>query len=215
MLTLFYSPVACSVASHIVLEEIGAPYELKPTHILAGEHRSDSYLRINPQGRVPTLIVDGRILTESVAILTFLARSFPEKRLLPEDTFEEARCLSIMAWFASAVHPTFRHFGRPERFSDDPAAYASIKQAGRKTFWSYCQEIDSMLEGREWMMGNQYTVCDAYALVFYAWFFLPDKPIELPVEDLRNYTEFAKRMLMRPAVRVALERERSPLLVLA
>lgn len=212
MLTLFYSPVACSVASHIVLEEIGEPYEVKAVHILKEEHKNSAYLKINPRARIPSLICDGRVLTETVAILTYLARRHPEKNLLPTDAWEAAQCMSIMAWLASSVHPSFRHFGRPERFADDAVAHASVKQKGRATFWSHCHEIDALLAGKQWAMGSQYTVCDPYLLVFYAWFFLPERPINLPLEEIPNYTRFIERMVKRPAVRTVLQREQSPLL---
>src|SRR5215211_817788 len=102
MLTLYFSPGACSMASHIALEEIGAPYEKKPTLLAKGEQKTDAYLKLNPRGKVPTLAVDGgKTLVENTAILTYLAREFPEKKLLPSDPLEEARCISLMAWFSN------------------------------------------------------------------------------------------------------------------
>ena len=85
MLTLYFSPGACSMASHIGLEESGAPYEEKPTLLAKGEQKTDAYRRINPRGKVPALGVDGRIITENTEILTYLARRFPEKKLMPAD----------------------------------------------------------------------------------------------------------------------------------
>ena len=200
------------MASHIVLEEIGKPYGTKAVHILNEEHKSDAYLKINPQARIPALIADGKILTETVAILTFLAKRHPESNLLPADVFQAAQCLSIMTWLSCAVHPSFRHFGRPERFSDDPVAYQSIKEKGKETFWAHCHEIDTLLAGKQWVMGDQYTVCDPYVLVFYGWFFLPERPINLPLMEVPNYTRFVQHMLKRPAVRAVVEREQSPLM---
>lgn len=199
------------MASHIVLEEIAEPYETKAVHILKEEHKSAEYLRINPRARIPSLIADGKVLTETVAILTYLARRYPEKQLLPADSWKAAQCLSVMAWLSSAVHPSFRHFGRPERFSDDPVAHPSIKETGRATFWGHCHEIDSLLAGKQWVMGDQFTVCDPYVLVFYGWFFLPERPINLPLSEIPNYTRFVERILKRPAVRTVVEREQSPL----
>ena len=115
MLTLYFSPGACSTASHIGLEETGAPYEEKPTLLAKGEHKTDAYLKVNPRGKVPALDVDGKILTENTAILTYLAQRFPEKKLMPEDPLEKARCISTMAWFSNTVHPAFTHIVRPER----------------------------------------------------------------------------------------------------
>src|ERR1700720_3496408 len=103
MLTLYYSPGASSVIPHITLEEIRVPYQRKLINLAKGEHKTDAYLKINPHGKVPALCVDGNVLTENVAILTYLAKQFPDARLLPQNLLEEARCLSTMAWFAKRV----------------------------------------------------------------------------------------------------------------
>ena len=102
MLILYYWPGASSMVPHIVLEEIGTPYQRQLVNLAQGEHKSDAYLKINPHGKVPALAVDDAVLTENVAILTYLARRFPEIHLLPDGIIEEARCLSMMAWFASS-----------------------------------------------------------------------------------------------------------------
>src|SRR4051794_23191815 len=105
MLTLYFSPGACSMASHIALEEIGQPYEEKQILLAKGEQKTAEYQKVNPRGKVPALGIDGgRILTENTAILTYLARRFPKKKLLPSDPLEEARCISQMAWFSNTVH---------------------------------------------------------------------------------------------------------------
>jgi glutathione S-transferase len=197
MLTLYYWPGASSVIPHITLEEIGAPYERKLINLAKGEHKSDAYLKINPHGKVPALSVDGGVFTENVAILTYLAKQFPEARLLPQDLCDEARCVSAMAWFASAVHPTFAHIIRPERFASDTGAQLNMKETARKTFWAHCEEIDGLLTGKEWMMGPQYTVADPYALFFYDL----GSRIKLPMQELAAYTAFSERMLQRSAVR--------------
>jgi len=208
MLKLYFSPGACSMASRLTLEESGAKYEEQLTSIAKGEQKSEAYLKINPRGKVPALAVDGKVLTENVAILTYVARRFPEAKLFPADPFEEARCISTMAWFSNTVHPSFTHIFRPERFAEDQAAHAAIKETGRKAFWANLQEIDGLLRGKEWLMGAQYTTCDPYALVFYGW----ATRIQMPVKELANYTLWKGRMLKRPAVMRILEREQSPLL---
>jgi len=108
MLILYYWPGASSMVPHIVLEEIGTPYQRQLVNLAQGEHKSDAYLKINPHGKVPALAIDNTVLTENIAILIYLARRFPEKHLLPDGIVEEARCLSTIAWFASAVHTTLR-----------------------------------------------------------------------------------------------------------
>jgi glutathione S-transferase len=139
MMTLYFSPGACSLASHIGLEETGAPYELKPVLLAKGQQRTEEYLKINPRGKVPAFSVDGKILVENTAILTYLARRFPEKRLMPADPAEEARCIGTMCWFSSIVHPSYQRFHRPERFAESEAAQTAVKQNGRKTFWANLQ----------------------------------------------------------------------------
>ncbi|MGZ5260437.1 MAG: glutathione S-transferase family protein, partial [Burkholderiales bacterium] len=166
MLTLYFSPGACSMASHIGLEETGAPYEEKPVLLPKGEHKTDAYLKINPRGKVPALSVDGKVITENTAILTYLAKRFPDKNLLPADPVEEARCISTMAWFSNSVHPHYTHYLRPERYADGEAAQAAVKVTAKQTFLAQCSEIDSLLKNKQWIMGDQYTVADPYALVF-------------------------------------------------
>lgn len=207
MLTLYYWPGASSVIPHITLEEIGVPYERKLINLAEGEHKRDDYLKVNPHGKVPALSVDGNVLTENVAVLTYLAKRFPDGRLLPQSLSMEARCISTMAWFASAVHPTFAHIIRPERFASDTVAQFNVRETARKTFWAHCEEIDGLLAGKEWMMGAQYTVSDPYAFFFYDL----GSRIKLPMRELTAYTAFRERMLQRSAVQRVLELEEASL----
>ena len=205
MMTLYFSPGACSLASHIGLEETGAPYEAKPILLAKGEQRTEAYQKINPRGKVPALNVDGKILVENTAILTYLARRFPEKKLMPADPVEEARGIATMCWFSSIVHPSFQRVNRPERFAEGEAAYAGVKENGRKSFWANCQEIDSMIQGNEWIMGRDFTVVDGYALVFYGWGMRGG----FPMKDLKAYTAWQERMMKRPTVKKTVDAEQS------
>jgi glutathione S-transferase len=132
MLTLYFSPGACSLASHIAIEETGAPYEAKLTALARGEQRTPEYLAINPRARVPALKTEDGVITENVAILTYLAKRFPEKNLLPRDLPGEVRCISTMAWLSNTVHPGFTRVFRPERFAEDAATHEAIKKSGRR-----------------------------------------------------------------------------------
>lgn len=205
MMTLFFSPGACSLASHIGLEETGAPYELKPVLLAKGEQRTEEYKKINPRGKVPALSIDGKVLVENTAILTYLARRFPEKKLLPADPAEEARCIATMCWFSGVVHPCYQRSHRPERFAEGEAALAGVKENGDKTFWASLQEIDGMIQGNDWIMGKDFTAVDGYALVFYGW----AARSGMPVAELKNYTAWRQRMLQRPAVKKSVESEES------
>jgi glutathione S-transferase len=205
MMTLFFSPGACSLASHIGLEETGAPYELKPILLAKQQQRTEDYLKINPRGKVPALSVDGKVLVENTAILTYLARKFPDKKLLPADPAEEARCIGTMCWFSSVVHPSYQRSHRPERFADGEAAQAAVKENGKKSFWANLQEIDSMIQGNDWIMGRDFTAVDGYALVFYGW----ASRSGYPVKDLNAYTAWQERMMNRSTVRKSVESEQS------
>src|SRR5882757_2022648 len=201
MLTLFYAPGACSTAAHIVLEEGGEKYEPRKVDLAGGEQRTETYLKINPQGRVPALKLDeGEPLAENTAILPYLGKRFG---LWPSDPMAEVKALSLIGFFAASVHPAHAHFGRPERYAADPAAFPTIKETGLKTFHGHLKQIDSMLAGREWF-SDRYSVLDPYGLVFYAWGFRR----ELPVQELKSYTAFKDRMLQRPAVRRVAEAEK-------
>jgi glutathione S-transferase len=208
MLTLYYSPGACSLAAHIALEEAGASYALRLVSIPKGEQQAPEYLNVNPRGKIPALSTDEGVLTENVAILTYIARSFPQARLLPEEPIDMARCISHMAWLSNTVHPAFTHIVRPGRFATDEAAHANLRATGRETAWKLLQELDALLVGREWVSGLRYSLADPYTLVIYGW----GKGHGMPVEELGHYTAFKNRMLQRPAVRKVLEREESRLL---
>jgi glutathione S-transferase len=208
MLTLYYWPGASSLVAHITLAEIGVPFDRVMINLAKGEHKADAYLKINPRGKVPALSIDGNVLTENVAILTYLAKQFPEAQLWPQSLAEEARCLSMMAWFATTVHPTFAHIIRPERFASDTPAQLNVKETARKTYWTHCEEIDALLTGKEWMMGVRYTVADPYAFFFFGL----GQRIKLPMQKFSHYAAFSTRMLQRPAVQTVLALEEACLL---
>jgi len=201
MLTLYFAPGASSMAAHIVLEESGEKYETRLVDLANGEQRSEFYLKINPQGRVPALrLDDGEHLTENTAILPYLGKRFG---LWPTEPIAEAKALSLIGFFASSVHPAHAHFGRPERYAADASAFPTLKETGLKSFHGYLKQIDGMLAGRGWLC-DQYSVLDAYGFTFYAW----GVRRELPMDELTNYSAFKDRMLKRPAVRRVAEDEK-------
>jgi glutathione S-transferase len=201
VLKLYYAPGACSLAAHIVLEESGDQYDLQRIDLAKGEQRTEAYLKIHPQGRVPALQLDsGENITENTAILPYLGKRFG---LWPSDPVAEIRALALIGLFAASVHPAHAHISRPERYASDPAVFPTLQDMGRKTFHGYLAEIDRMLSGREWL-SDRYSVLDPYALTFYAW----GLRRELPVADLKHYGAFKDRMLARPAVARVLAHEK-------
>jgi glutathione S-transferase len=201
MLTLYYGPGACSMASHIVMEESGEKYTPKRMDLTKGEQRTPDYLKMNPLGRVPLLQLDnGDPLAENTAILPYLGKRF---NLWPKDATAEAKALSLIGFFASSVHPAHAHVGRPERYTADASAHPGIKEQGLKSFHGHLKQIDEKLAGREWF-GDSYSVLDPYGFVFYTW----GVRRELPMGELKNYTAFKDRMTKRPAVARVLEDEK-------
>src|SRR5258708_6776575 len=193
MLTLFYAPGACSMASHIVLEESGEKYEARRMDLAKGEQKAPEYMKIHPLGRVPALkLDDGSPLTENTAILPFLGKRFG---FWPTDPLKEARALSTVGFFATSVHPAHGHIGRPERYTEDKSAFPGIQAMGKKSFHEYLKQIDTMYAGREWL-SDKYSVLDPYALVFYAWGNRPD----LPVAGLKNSPPLTHRPPTPPPV---------------
>ncbi len=204
MIKLYYSPGACSLAPHIVLEELGIAYESVLVSLAEGDHKRPDYLRVNPKGKVPALNVDGKVLTEVVAILTYLGGGYAERGLWPKETWKQAEALSLMSWLASTVHIAVAGIWRSERFSNDPAAKDSIVETGKASLLKHFAEIDRMLAGRSFAMGGQYGVCDAYLLVFYRWGnrLGIDMKTEYPV-----WAKHAQRVFSRSTVKRVFEDE--------
>lgn len=208
MLTLYYSPGACSMASHIALEETGEPYVAKETSLAKDAQKSPEYLAINPRGKVPALSVDGEVITENTAILTYIGKRFPKTKMLPEDPVGQARCISQMAWFSNTPHISQRAYMRPYRFASVESHYVDVKQTAKRNFWDNLREIEELIDGRHWVLGDTYTLADPYALVFYRW----GLRAELPMSELKSYTALKNRLLARPAVKKILEREKDAFL---
>jgi len=207
---LFWAPGACSQAAHILLEQSGLPYGRRRVS-LDGEQRSAAYLALHPDGRVPVLETGEGLLTESVAILCYVASLVPERRFLPrESALATARCLSLAAWIASTLHPAFRLMTRTARLTDDPACQQQLFATGRRSAWELLGRFEQRLagHGEPWMLGCDYSLCDPYALVFYG----SGVTAGYPMHELAAFTAWKDRMLAIPAVGAVLEIEDSPLL---
>ena len=193
---LYYAPGACSFASHIALEEVGLPYDTVKLNLAEGDQRKPEYLALNPRGRVPTLVVNGHVLTENVGIMTYLAGGYPDAKLWPKDTWHQGIAVSTMAWISNTVHPAYGHYLRPARYVDGDVHQEAVKAKAKENYGKHLEEIDSLLKGRKWAIGNHYTVVDGYLLVFYRWGIRGG----FPVKSLANYSALADRVLARPAV---------------
>jgi glutathione S-transferase len=201
---LFFSPGAVSMATHMALEELGAPYRLEPISISEGQQNSPQYRRVHPLGRLPALeIADGLVLTETPALLVYLAEQAPELELLPSEPVQRARANEWMSLLASAVHVTFISFFRPDRYTSDTQAMAALRVDGKQRFFELLRYVESRLPAAGFVLGERYSLCDAYLSVFFLW----ARRFELPVSELPRYGSLTASVLQRPAVRRALEQE--------
>lgn len=208
-LTLYFTPTTCSTAARIALEEAAVPHDAVLIKLYRPEEQ-ERFRAINPKGTVPALGIGDEVLTENVAIMTYIAAINPAAKLMPSDPGTYAQCLSFMAWLASSVQIARRQARAPQRFTDDERAYEGLKASGAQAFWRHLTMIDQRLAGRMWVMGDQFTVADCYAIVFYHWGVIDERPMA----SLESFSAFKDRMLARPAVRSVLEKERSVLVEL-
>jgi glutathione S-transferase len=171
MLKLFYAPGTCALASHIALEEAGAEYELIRLNFKDAEQRQPEFLKINPKGRVPALVTDRGVLTENPVILGYIAQSFPDAKLAPnDDSFAFGDMQAFNMFLAATVHPTFAHRFRPERYVDGEECRKAVQAKVPEALAGHFALIEERLaDGRPWVHGDAYTVSDGYLIVFTRW----------------------------------------------
>lgn len=194
---LYFAPHTCALASHIALEQAGADYQIRRVDFSNDEQRSPDYLRVNPKGRVPALVTARGILTETPAILTFIAQSFPAARLAPlEDPFALALVQSFNSYLCSTVHVAHAHRMRGYRWSDDPKAIEAMKAKVPQSVGACFQLIEhEMLQG-PWVMGSAYTVCDMYLFTLAQWL----EADGVDVAGLPKVADHRRRMSANPVV---------------
>lgn len=204
MLKLYYAPGTCALASHIALEEAGAAYTTERLDFKANQQNSPDYLAINPKGRVPSLVTDRGILTETPAMLAFIAQSFPQAGLAPlDDVFAFAQAQAFNSYLCSTVHVAHAHKMRGARWATEESSFADMKRKVPQTVGACFALIErGMLKG-PWVMGEQYTICDPYLYTIALW--LEGDSVDLAA--LPKVADHRKRMSERPAVRKVLADE--------
>lgn len=169
MLTLYYTPKTCALASHIALIDAGSDYTLKRIDFAKGEQRAPEFLALNPKGRVPALVTPQGILTETTALLTYIAQTHPQANLAPTEPFALARLQSFTAFLSSTLHVAHAHGPRGSRWTDDPAAQAALKAYVPTSVTAAFKLVeDTMLEG-PFVMGDSYTIADPYLFTMSTW----------------------------------------------
>ena len=197
MFKLYFAPGTCALACHIALAEAGAPYTTVKLDFKAGQQNSPEYLAINPKGRVPSLVTDRGVLTETPAMLAFIAQSFPQAKLAPlDDAFEFARVQAFNSYLCSTVHVAHAHKMRGARWATEETSFADMKRMIPKTVGACFSLIErDMLKG-PWVMGEQYTICDPYLYTLTGW--LEGDGVD--IATLPKVADHRKRMSERPAV---------------
>ena len=204
-ITLYYSPGSCSLAPHIVLHEIGQPFELRKFATADRANYSAEDLAVNPKGRIPALQIDGFILTEVPAILAYLGRRFPDAELYPADAAEpEARCLELLAWSSNTVHVAYAQLFRPERFVQHEQNYPPVKESGRSNYDRCLADIEKQLQRQDYALGARFSVVDPFWLVFYRWGVRSSFDMR---KRFPAYTAYAERLCNRSTVQRALTTE--------
>ncbi len=203
-LKLYYAPIACSLVPLVTMYEAGAEVEIRPVSLKTGEQRTPEYLRVNPKGKVPALeIGGGEIITECVAILSWLDAAFPAAKLLPADSKNRIQSLTLMGWCAGGMHPPLTRINAPARFCDLPGTAENITKLAVEEVIKNFKVADSLLEGREWLF-DHWSAVDAY--FFWVWRRFGLFNIKIPA--FPNYDAHGKRMLARASVQRALQVEK-------
>ena len=205
MLTLYYATGSCALASHIALEEAGATYKAERMVLKNNEQRRPEYLKINPKGRVPALVTGHGILTETPAILAFIAQTFPAAKLIPADPWSFAQVQSFNSYLCSTVHVAHAHGGRGTRWADDPVALEAMKKKVTQNMADCFALIEREMVRGPWVMGEQYTIADPYLYTISGWL----KADSVDVSQFPKVAAHRAKMEARPAVQRVLAVEQA------
>ena len=205
-LKLFVAPNSCARVPTIALEEIGAPFDTELVRTAANQQNSPEFLKINPKGKVPTLLIDGEPLTENVAILTWLNATFPDAHLLPKTSsaLDTAKQTADIAFFAGTVHPTITRIAMPVKFIEDKAlSFALVRPKGTEAMMPIMSMINQRLDDGPWWYGNTWSAVDGY--LYWAWDRITG--VGFPGDAFPNIRRHHDLSSKRPAVQRAMARE--------
>lgn len=200
---LYFAPGACSLGIHILLEEIGKPYDAQAVNLRAGDQKKPEFVALNPKSKVPTLVRDdGSVLTEFPAIAYWLARTNPQAKLLPEDAEGQARALEATDYAVSTVHMQgFSRLFGPANFGPSEADADKVRARGKEIIEGAFSKLDKALAGRDYVLGSNFSVADA--ATFYVENWAGNFDITLPPHVAAHYA----RVKARPSVKRVFEKE--------
>jgi len=201
MITLFYAKGTAALAPHILLEDAGAAYETRLVDFSAAEQQSPDYLAVNPKGRVPALVIEQGTLTETPAILAYIAQILPDANLAPADPFGFAEAQAFNLYLAATVHVNHAHKQRGSRWTDDAAAQEKMREKVTANMSECARIIEQHYLKGPWVMGESYSMCDAYLFVITRWM----KVDGVNLDDFPALTTHFNAMQDRPTVQKVMQ----------
>jgi glutathione S-transferase len=212
---LYFAPGACSFVPHAMLQIAGADFEPAMVKLHKGEQNSDEYKAINPRGQVPVLVINPDsaspvVLTQIVAIISYLNDTLPAAQFLPSDPIAKAQAMSTLAWMNNTVHPTFTHIFMPQKFSDNAAIHDDLRAYNRKLYAGQLAELNAMVEAMNarqapYLLGSQISPLDLYCLTLTRWGGIAE--IDPAANNAALWTHIQK-VAAHPAVAEVVARER-------
>lgn len=206
MIKLHYYPSYISLAPHILLEELGAPYELVFVDRYAGAHKRAEYLALNPNGLIPVLVDGPLVVYEAAAICLHLSDTHPQAGLMPPPgSAERAHAYKWLLWLATGLHPALSNYLHPSKWALSEAAQGELRTGAEAAVARHFDILDAHLAGQggPWLSGADYSIADAYAVVLCRW----SRRMERPGASWAHVGPYARRVLERPAVQRALAQE--------
>lgn len=207
MITLYYAAHTCSLATHIALKDAGASYDLRRVDFGKSEQQSPDYMKVNPKARVPALVTARGILTETPAMLVYVAQSFPEAALAPlDDPFAFAELQSFNSYLCATLHVAHAHRMRGHRWASEPSSFADMQRKVPESVGACFDLIESTMLRGPWVFGAQYTIADPYLFTLAQWLEADGvDPARIP-----RVVEHRARMAERRNVREAIAEELAP-----
>jgi len=201
---LYYAPITCALVPYITLTEAHAQFEVRTLDFKREQHKSPDYVKINPKHKVPMLMVDGKQLTENVAIQQWISRTFPAASLLPSDPWKELEAISLHSWCSGGIHPYLTRINSPSKVCDVPGGDESVRRLAEANLHETFKIADGMLAGREYFF-DHFTSPDAH----FFWCFRRAQQFGLDLSGYKNCLAHFQRMKGRTSVQKLLEFEKS------
>jgi glutathione S-transferase len=201
---LYYAPIACSLVPYVTLTEANANFEVRTINLRKEQQRSADYLKLNPKHKVPLLVVDGKTLSENVAIQIWIARNFPKAKLLPADSWQELQAISILSWCSSGIHPYLARINSPSKVCDLSDTGESVRKMAVGPLLENYKIADGMLAEREYFF-DHFTAADAH----FFWCFRRGLQFKLDLSGFPNCSAHFERMTNRPSVQKLLSYEKA------